>query len=379
MILNKNTPYMIRNDGKVFKCGVTHPYILHNVNNSLAENFRILFIQYPQRCKWFYNNTQYPEVKEKIINCLQYLANFLISQGTEYLKYKVTGLESIAYIEDILKDFDIVPEPFPEPIGESTIESLISRFEEINNLTNQEFLRCRTGGEYREDNTTDIYFRVSSAQFNWFDIIWQLVAENKNIIEFITIETDKQSGKKTPLRYYILNGMPTHHMGIDSFLTLKGNPIIEDYNTNKRIQLLREGKSLLEVFGDCGCFHNNATFEAYRDIYYHEFFTSIKKLQESIEKNNMLIYELLRKLGINKAGTYSDNDTYTIDLNDSNEYGRINSTLDRSEILDPIDESSYLTADNANLDYKYEDQFILSLIADFEEDYYQLVITEMKE
>lgn len=93
----------------------------------------------------------------------------------------------------------------------------------------------------------------------------------------------------------------------------------------------------------------------------------------------MTIYELLRELGINKIGTYSDNDTYTIDLNDSNEYGRINSTLDRSEILDPIDESSYLTADNANLDYKYEDQFILSLIADFEEDYYQLVITEMKE
>lgn len=93
----------------------------------------------------------------------------------------------------------------------------------------------------------------------------------------------------------------------------------------------------------------------------------------------MTLYELLRELGINKIGTYSDNDTYTIDLNDSNEYGRINSTLDRSEILDPIDESSYLTADNANLDYKYEDQFILSLIADFEEDYYQLVITEMKE
>ena len=93
----------------------------------------------------------------------------------------------------------------------------------------------------------------------------------------------------------------------------------------------------------------------------------------------MTIYELLRELGINKIGTYSDNDTYTIDLNDSNEYGRINSTLDRSEILDPIDESSYLTADNANLDYKYEDQFILSLIADFEEDYYQLVITEMEE
>lgn len=91
----------------------------------------------------------------------------------------------------------------------------------------------------------------------------------------------------------------------------------------------------------------------------------------------MTIHELLREVGINRTGTYSDNDTYTIELNDSNDFGRINSILDRANILDPIDESSYVTSDNANLDYKYQDQFILSLIADFENDYYQLVITEM--
>ena len=91
----------------------------------------------------------------------------------------------------------------------------------------------------------------------------------------------------------------------------------------------------------------------------------------------MTIHELLSEIGINRTGTYSDNDTYTIELNDSNDFGRINSILDRANILDPIDESSYVTSDNANLDYKYQDQFILSLIADFENDYYQLVITEM--
>ena len=93
----------------------------------------------------------------------------------------------------------------------------------------------------------------------------------------------------------------------------------------------------------------------------------------------MTLYELLKELGITKRGSYADTDTYVIDLDNSNDYGRINSILDRSDLLDPIDESSYLTVDAASLDYKYEDQFIISLIADFEEDYYQLVITEMKE
>ena len=93
----------------------------------------------------------------------------------------------------------------------------------------------------------------------------------------------------------------------------------------------------------------------------------------------MSVYQLLKELDIDKRGSYADTDTYVIDLDNSNDYGRINSILDRSELLEPIDESSYLTADNANLDYKYEDQFFLSLIADFEEDNYQLVIIEMKE
>lgn len=89
------------------------------------------------------------------------------------------------------------------------------------------------------------------------------------------------------------------------------------------------------------------------------------------------IEELLKELKINKRGNYSDDDTYTIDLKDSNEFGVYSSKLDRSDALEPIDESSYVTADNSNLDYKYGDQYILSLIADFDNDYYSLVITEM--
>ena len=88
--------------------------------------------------------------------------------------------------------------------------------------------------------------------------------------------------------------------------------------------------------------------------------------------------ELLELLGIDKKGTYSDDNTYTVELSNSNDFGRVSSILDNSDLLEPIDESSYLTPDNGSLDYKYNDTFLVSLVADFENDYYTLVITNME-
>ena len=165
----------------------------------------------------------------------------------------------------------------------------------------------------------------------------------------------------------------------------------------ERRKTLQSGGTLGEAFdGIEDIFEKERLIEEIREEYFEKNFSKSKlneaqqRLRKTVirealespeykERTPLTIYELLKELGITKRGSYADTDTYVIDLDDSNDYGKINSILDKSEILDPIDESSYLTADNANLDYKYEDQFILSLIADFEEDYYQLVITEMKE
>ena len=92
----------------------------------------------------------------------------------------------------------------------------------------------------------------------------------------------------------------------------------------------------------------------------------------------MEIRELLDSLGIDREGASGDNGTYTVDIMDSNEFGRFNSILDKSDLLEEVIESSYLTSENANLDYKFEDQYLLSLIADFDEDTYKLVIIEME-
>ena len=44
----------------------------------------------------------------------------------------------------------------------------------------------------------------------------------------------------------------------------------------------------------------------------------------------MDIEELLTELGITLRGNYSEEDNYVIDISNSNEYGRINSILDRT-------------------------------------------------
>lgn len=88
----------------------------------------------------------------------------------------------------------------------------------------------------------------------------------------------------------------------------------------------------------------------------------------------MDIEELLTELGITLRGNYSEEDNYVIDISNSNEYGRINSILDRSDMLEFIEDSSFLTEENANMTYKYEDDYMLNLMADFDENTYQLVI-----
>ena len=91
----------------------------------------------------------------------------------------------------------------------------------------------------------------------------------------------------------------------------------------------------------------------------------------------MSIKELLVELGINKVGIYSDTDSYVIDLNGSNEWGNINSKLDKRDLLEYQDEVSFLNIDNSNQVYNYLDEYQVTLMADFNEDSYQLVVAEM--
>lgn len=87
--------------------------------------------------------------------------------------------------------------------------------------------------------------------------------------------------------------------------------------------------------------------------------------------------KFLRSIGINKVGTYGKNDSYVIDLNDSDEFGKVFSTLDNNEELEYMDENNLLTVSNATMIYRYKDQYQVQLIADFNNDAYKLVVNEL--
>lgn len=88
--------------------------------------------------------------------------------------------------------------------------------------------------------------------------------------------------------------------------------------------------------------------------------------------------DLLRKLGIMEQGTRTSNHNYVIDLDDSDHFNRIFSKLDKSDLLEENEDSSVVNLEVTNILY-IADGFSLNLIADFEQDIYKLVVSELEE
>lgn len=88
--------------------------------------------------------------------------------------------------------------------------------------------------------------------------------------------------------------------------------------------------------------------------------------------------EFLRKLGITQSGHYSSNNNYVIDLDDSKDYDRICSILDKSDLVEENPDSSVINTSVSNILYVGE-QFSLNVIADFDNDTYKVVVTELRE
>lgn len=86
--------------------------------------------------------------------------------------------------------------------------------------------------------------------------------------------------------------------------------------------------------------------------------------------------DYVKELGIDKIGEYNKDDSYVIDLANSNEFSKIYSILSKNSNLEELDDSSTLTADNSNVVFT-DDNHVINLIADFEADKYKVTFTEM--
>ena len=88
--------------------------------------------------------------------------------------------------------------------------------------------------------------------------------------------------------------------------------------------------------------------------------------------------ELLSKIGISEAGHFSEEGNYVIDFETSNQFNKAFSKLDKSDLVDENEDASSITLETSTVMYVAEG-FTLALIADFDQDTYRLVVTEIKE
>lgn len=205
--------WMLRKDGKAIQVPV-HAYGDEEDSEYILMN-----------AEWLYNNTSSSETKSDIINLLAVYAvnndcidvstfvNYIIEN--DYLQIKVKFLEKIS--NNLEKAIDLTIS------GKNYDEEYLNK-KVINDL-NQEFCRVRAGGAYDSDGSLgDLYFRTSSSNFNWFDIIWEFVYNlyKQNKVKTVTIVRDKESTNEDKVYY---NRMP-----VEEFITLSGHPYIESIN-----------------------------------------------------------------------------------------------------------------------------------------------------
>lgn len=201
--------YMIRNDGKSIKVTI-HPYANpDDIEETLYAG------------EWLYNNTLSNSVKDDFLSLVHFWIekdfNGSYNDCFDYVsnrKYKIVSLDFLNRNKD--------------KILSSSTSKGSSLLDVINDSLNQEFLRARYGGYL--DSTSgsrEMVFRVSSNNFNWFNIIYEFVYNNRNSISCVTISKDPESTGIDDY-FYKVGREVINKLDIDDFIMLPGNPIVEE-------------------------------------------------------------------------------------------------------------------------------------------------------
>lgn len=85
--------------------------------------------------------------------------------------------------------------------------------------------------------------------------------------------------------------------------------------------------------------------------------------------------DFLKQIGIVPTGTMSDDGCYVMDIEDSNEYGKIYSVLDQCDEVYEDEDSSFVTSEQGSIQY-INDKYTLTLISQFDTDIYRLTVRE---
>lgn len=231
-----NYAWMIRNDGKLFR-------MKQHIYGSLTS-----FEETLAAAEWLYGATAKKSVQDIIIEFIASWVRVVLNQQSH--------LVEALYKEIDQRPYRFLTVDFVQSIADS-LESAqpSSDVEALNQLVvaelNQEFLRARYGGMYNSrPGSREMIFRVSSVGFNWFDLIWTFVYNNKDFIDSVTVVKDEESLGTDA--FYTHRGIKLDHLPLNDFIALPGNPVIESMEQSppqKRSALnLAQGQGVLDSY-----------------------------------------------------------------------------------------------------------------------------------
>lgn len=84
--------------------------------------------------------------------------------------------------------------------------------------------------------------------------------------------------------------------------------------------------------------------------------------------------ELLKQIGIEAKGSKTTQGAYVVDIKDYDEYGKYFSILDKSDLVQEVQDTSQLTLHTTNITF-INDDYQIVLQADLDEDLYKIVVT----
>lgn len=194
-----HTAFMLRRDGTAIPC-IQHIYTGDCVDETLYA------------AQWLYLHTLNWQTKAA---CLSLIKSYAVSLGKDdFISALLADIKEKPYVFLTVDFVNSVSESLKKSHTDD-IEKLCAK---IADLLNREFLRTRYGGlYYTKINCRDMYFRISSTDFNWEDIMRDFVNNHKNIIDTVTVVYDEEStGKKDC--FYICNELPCNKLPIDIFI-----------------------------------------------------------------------------------------------------------------------------------------------------------------
>ena len=211
--LQVGSAYMLKNTGELIKCDLVHPYLKADHQSNNYDSIRELFLVHPDDLIWFYRYVEDEDTKTLIKQLIK-----SVKANAEYY-----GIWYSEIFDDLEKSIDLNNTPAID--NSNDIEVL---FELANQKVNQDFCRVRTSNVITSGTSRDTYFRIGSHGFNWFDLIWNLVYENRKWISSVTIIGDKQSRGESFV--YSHNGEKIEEMETDDFINISGRPVFEKFD-----------------------------------------------------------------------------------------------------------------------------------------------------